>query len=104
MYNADLGAADGLGVLEGVAKDALAGLAGDELDALYNAVDDDVLDAGVFAFRVLSDQDSIDVIVGGLEACYGAAGSQIGEEVESSAESEIEGYVTFADGGLHRLH
>jgi hypothetical protein len=36
-------------VLEGESQDALRSLAGDQLDALHNAVDDHVLDAGVLS-------------------------------------------------------
>jgi hypothetical protein len=98
--DADLLAADGLGVLEGEAQDALAGLAGDELDALNDAIDDDVLDARVFALGVLADQDGVDVVVGGLVAGDGAAGSQVGEEVERSSQGQVEGDVALANGGL----
>jgi hypothetical protein len=96
----DLLATNGLGVLEGISEDTLGGLAGDELDALDDAIDDDVLDAGVFTLGVLSDQDGVDAIVGGLEARDGAAGSQVGEEVEGSSEGEVEGDMALANGGL----
>ena len=98
--DADLLAADGLGVLEGIAQDALTGLAGDELDGLDDAVDDDMLDARVFTLGVFSDQDGVDAVVGGLEASDGAAGTQVGEEVEGTAEGEVQGDVALADGSL----
>lgn len=98
--DADLGAADGLGLLEGEAEDALRGLAGDELDALDDAIDDDVLDAGVFTLGVLTDEDGVDTVVGGLEAGDGAAGTEVGEEVEGTAESKVQGDVALANGGL----
>lgn len=98
--DADLLATNRLGVLEGESEDALAGLAGDELDALDDAIDDDVLDARVFTLGVLSDQDGVDVIVGGLVASDRAAGSQVGEEVEGSSEGEVEGDMALANGGL----
>lgn len=98
--DADLLAANGLGVLEGVSEDTLTGLAGDELDGLDNTVDDNVLNARVFALGVLSDQDGVDIVVGGLEAGNRAAGSEVGKEVEGSSESEVQGDVTLADGGL----
>lgn len=68
VHDADLLLADALGVLEGEAEDTLGGFAGDELDALDNTVDDDVLDAGVLALSVLSDEDGVDVVVRGLVA------------------------------------
>lgn len=98
--DADLLAADRLGVLEGVTEDALAGLAGDELDALDDAVNNDVLDARVLALGVLADEDSVNTVVGGLVASNGAAGAQVGEEVESATESQVEGDMALADGGL----
>ncbi len=100
MDDADLGATNGLCVLEGEAQDALRGLAGDELDALDDSVDDDVLNARVLALGVLSDQDRVDAVVGGLEAGDGAAGSQVGEEVEGAAEGEVEGDVALANRSL----
>jgi hypothetical protein len=100
--NADLLAANRLGVLEGVAQDTLAGLAGDELDALDDAVDDNVLNARVLALGVLADQDRVDVVVGGLVAGNRAAGTQVGEEVEGAAEGEVEGDVALANGGSKR--
>lgn len=59
--DADLLAADLLGVLEGESQHALTSRAGDELDALDDAIDDNVLDARVLALGVLSDQDGVDV-------------------------------------------
>ena len=103
MDGADLLAADAVGVLEGISQHALRGLAGDELDALHNAVDDDVLDAGVFALGVLADQDGVDAVVGGLEADNRLAGPYVGEEVECAAQRQVEGDVAFADGRLSGL-
>ena len=98
--DADLLAADLLGVLEGEAEDALGGGAGDELDGLHDAVDDLVLDARVLALGVLADEDGVDIVVGGLVAGDGHAGAEVGEEVEGAAEGEVEGDVALADGGL----
>lgn len=96
--SADLLPANVAGVLEGVTQDALRGLTGDELDALDDAIDDDVLDAGVLALGVLADQDGVDVVVGGLEALDGPAGTDVGEEVEGTAERQVERDVALADG------
>jgi hypothetical protein len=57
VHGAHLLPANVAGVLEGVPQHALRSLAGDELDALHDAVNDNVLDARVFALGVLSDQD-----------------------------------------------
>jgi hypothetical protein len=100
--DADLLAADSLGVLEGVAQDTLGSLTGDELDGLDNTVYDDVLDARVLALSVLTDQDSVDVVIGGLIAGNRAAGSEVGEEVEGSAEGQVERDVALANGSGQR--
>lgn len=97
---ADLGAADVLGVLEGVAADALGSLTGDELDGLDDAVNNNVLNAGVLSLGVLSDQDGVDTIVWGLVAGDGAARTDVGEEVECATEGKVEGNVSLSDWGL----
>lgn len=102
MDNADLLLVDGLRVLEGETEDTLRSLAGDELDALHDTVDDNVLNTGVFTLGVLTDENSVDVIVGGLVASNGAARTQVGEQVESTAESQVQGDVTLANGGLEK--
>lgn len=98
--DADLVAANLLGVLEGEAEDALRGLAGDELNGLDDAVNDLVLDTRVLALGVLSDQDSVDVIVGGLVASDRSAGTEVGKEVEGSSKGQVERDVALANGGL----
>lgn len=102
MDSAHLLAANVASVLEGVAEDALRGLAGDELDALHNAVHNDVLDAGVLALGVLTDEHGVDIVVGGLVALDAAARAHVGEEVEGAAERQVERDVTLADGGGER--
>jgi hypothetical protein len=97
--NPDLLAANLLGLLESEAEDTLASLAGDKLDALNDTIDNNVLDAGVFTLGVLTDQDGIDVIVGGLVAGNGTAGAQVGEKVEGTAESKVEGDMALSNGG-----
>jgi hypothetical protein len=99
VNSANLLPANVTGVLEGVTEDALGSLAGDELDGLDDAINNDVLDAGVLALGVLTDQNGVDVVVGGLEALDRPAGTDVGEEVEGTAERQVEGNVTLADGG-----
>lgn len=89
--------------MECVAEDALTGLAGDELDALHDAVYDYVLDAGVFSLGVLADQDGVDAVVWGLVSFDGAAGSDVGEEVEGSAEGQVEGNMAFSNWCLKNV-
>lgn len=98
--NADLVAANLLGVLEGESQDTLTSLAGDKLDALDDTIDNNVLNARVFTLGVLSDQDGVDVVVGGLVASDGSARTQVGKEVEGSSEGKVKGDVTLADGSL----
>jgi hypothetical protein len=98
----DLLAANGLGVLESKSEDTLGSLTGDELDALDNTIDNNVLNAGVFTLGVLSDQDGVDVVVGSLVASDGAARSQVGEEVEGSAEGKVKRDMALANGSSER--
>lgn len=100
VHNAHLFLASSNGVLESEAENALGGLLGDQLDGLDNAVNNDVLDARVFALGVLTNEDSVDIVVGGLVAGDRLAGTQVGEEVECTAESQVEGDVTLANGSL----
>jgi hypothetical protein len=100
VHNPDLLLVDRLGVLESETQDALGGLLSDELDALDNTVDNNVLDTGVFTLGVLTDQDSVDTVVGGLVAGDGATRTDVGEQVESTAQSQVQGDVTLTDGGL----
>lgn len=102
VNDADLLAADGLGLLESKTKDTLGSLTSDELDGLDDTIDDDVLNARVLALGVLTDQNSVDVVVRGLETGDGTARSQVGEEVECAAEGKVEGDVTLANGGSKR--
>lgn len=101
--NADLLLVDGLRVLEGETEDTLGSLLGNELDALDDAVNDDVLNAGIFTLGVLTDENGVDVVVGGLVASNGLAGTQVGEKVESTTESQVQGNVTLANRGLKKL-
>lgn len=100
VNDADLLAANGAGMLEGESQDALTGSAGDELDTLNNTVDNHVLNARVLALGVLTDQDGINIIVGGLVSSDRPAGAEVGEKVEGAAEGKVEGDVALADGGL----
>lgn len=87
-------------MLERKSENPFAGVLGDQLDALYDTFDDDVLDAGILSLGVLTDQDGVDVVISSLVTGNGAAGTNVGEEVEGTAESEVKGDVTLTDGGL----
>lgn len=79
MDCAYLFATDFLCVLECEAEDALRGFAGDELDGLYDAVDDDVFNARIFAFGVFADEDRVDIVVWCLVASNRLARTKVGK-------------------------
>jgi hypothetical protein len=102
VHDADLGLADVESVLESVTEHALTGLAGDQLDRLDYTVHNNVLDAGVFALGVLTDEHGVDVVVGSLVSLDALAGTHVGEQVEGPSEGQVEGDVTFANGSSER--
>lgn len=59
-----------------------------------------MLNPGVFSLGVLADQDGVDVVVSSLVPGNRAARTNIGKEVEGTAEGQVEGDVALADGGL----
>lgn len=97
MNDSDLGSANSLCLLESESEDTLRGLTCDELDGLDNTVDNHVFNARIFTLGVFSNQNRVDIVVGGFESSDRSAWSQIGEEVESSAKSKIEGDVTLTN-------
>lgn len=98
--NADPRLVDALGILETELQHTLRCRPGDELDRLDNAIDNLVLNSGIFTLGVLTDKDGVDVVVRGLEAGNRAAGADVGEEVEGTAESKVKGNVALSDGSL----
>lgn len=56
-----------------------------------------MLDTRVLSFRVFSNQDSVDIIVGGLVSLDGDTWSDVREKGECSSESQIERDVSFSD-------
>lgn len=93
---------DALRILESISQHPLGGLLGDQLDALDNAVNNVVLDTRVFSLGILSDQNGVDAVVGGLVANDGFARTDVGEEVEGTTEGEVEGNMTLADRSSKR--
>jgi hypothetical protein len=91
---------DGLSILETEPQNTLGGFLGDQFDRLNNTVHNLVLDAGVLSLGVLTDENGVDVVVGGLEARDRAARTDVGKEVESPTKSQVERDVTLSDGGL----
>lgn len=100
MHNPDLLLIDRSSVLERVAEHPLRRLLGDELDALHHTIHDNMLNARVFTLGVLTDQDGVDVVVGGLVASDRPARAEVGEEVERATESKVKGNMALSNGGL----
>lgn len=63
-------------------------------------VNNHVLDTGIFTLGVFSDQHRVNVVVGRFVAGDGFTGTDVGKEVKCSAESEVQGDVTFSNGSL----
>lgn len=79
MYRANLWPSDRSSVLESISQHTFGCFPGDELDALHNAVNNDVLNAGVFSFCVFTDEHRVYVVVGRFVTLDGFAGADIGE-------------------------
>lgn len=99
----DLLAVIGKGKSKSELGDTLGLGAGDDLQRLNNTLNRLVLKARVFTLGVLTDQDSVDVVVGGLVASNGAAGTDVGKEVEGTTESKIKRDVTLSDRSLKKF-
>jgi hypothetical protein len=56
-----------------------------------------VLDSRVLSLSVLTDDDRVNTVVGGLVALDGAARPDVGVEVEGTAEGQVEGDVALSD-------
>ena len=56
-----------------------------------------MLNTGVLALRVLPNENSVDVLVRGLEALDRSARTNVGEEVESPPERQVQRNMTLAD-------
>jgi hypothetical protein len=78
-------------VLEGVARDPLAGGARDDLDALGGVRADAMLDPGVQVLGVLADDDEIDVLVARLDALHGQRRADVGVQLERLAQPHVHG-------------
>lgn len=55
-----------------------------------------MLDARVFTFGIFTNQDCVNIVIRGFVTGDGFAWSDVGEEVEGTAKSKIEGNVTFS--------
>lgn len=98
VYSSDAVPAVLFGMVEGVASNTLGCLEGNELDALYYAIYDFVLDARVLSFSVLANEDSVYVVIGRLVALEGATRTNVCKEGEGTTQRQVEGNVTLSDG------
>jgi hypothetical protein len=95
----DLLAVVGKGKGEGELGNALRLLAGDDLERLDDAVDRLVLEAGVLALGVLTDDAEVDVLVARLVAGDVLEQDNRGVDVELLAQGDVEGTVAGALDG-----
>ena len=56
-----------------------------------------MLNTGVLSLGIFTDEHSVDVVVGGLEALDGDTRPDVGKEVECPSESKVEGNVTLSN-------
>ena len=56
-----------------------------------------MLNTRVFALSVLTDENGVNIVVGGFIALDGHARSDIGEQGKCAAEGQVEGDVAFTD-------
>lgn len=61
-----------------------------------------MLNTRVLSLGVLTDKNSVDVVIGRLVPFYRNTWSDVGEQREGSTEGEVEGDVTLADGSGER--
>lgn len=101
VHNTDLLLIDRASILECEAEHSLRSLLCDELDALNHTIHNNVLNARVFTLSVFTNQNSVDIVVGGLVASDGSARTNVGEEVESATEGKVKGNVALSNRGLY---
>lgn len=95
----DLWLANGSGVLKGITRNPRGGLSCDKLDGLNDTWNNGVLDTGILALSVLSNQDGVDVLVGGLVANHALAWTDVGKQTEGLTQSKVHGLVALANWG-----
>jgi len=86
-----------LGIVECVSGHALACFPSDELDGLNYTVNNLMLNTRVFALGVLSNEDSVNIIIGRFVAIDGCARPNMCKQVEGTSEGQVEGYMAFAN-------
>lgn len=97
MHSADLLPPDFLSMLECKSQHSLRCFSSDELYALDNAIHNHVLDPGVFTLGILANENGVDVGVWSVVSGNGLAGSDVGEQVEGTAEGQVQRDMAFPD-------
>jgi hypothetical protein len=59
-----------------------------------------MFNTGILSLCIFPDKHGINIVVGCLEPLDGSAGSDIGKEIESTAQCQVEGNMTLPDCGL----
>ena len=88
-----------LGVLEGELGDAGGGDFGDDFQAFDDAGNDFVLEAGVEIFGVFADQDDVDVFKSRFHAGEILHRAEVGVEIQSLAQGDVDAGGAAGDGG-----
>ena len=91
-----------LGVLEGKFGDTRRSLLGDDLQALHDARDDFMFDAGIKPFGILAHDHQVDVLITRFDPGQILDRPQIGIEIESLAQLDIDAAKSFAHRRRHR--
>ena len=86
------------GILKRKSQNLLTCRSGNQFDALHHTRDNNMFNPTILSFSVFSNQDRINVCVGGFIARDGATGTDVSEEGECSSESQVEGDMSFSDG------
>ena len=59
-----------------------------------------MFDPTVFSFSIFADKDGVNIVIRGFVASDGHAGTDVGEEIECTAKSEVERDMTLSNRGL----
>lgn len=119
VHRGDTLPATALSIVEGITRNTLGRLPGDELDGLYDTVDDLttqnpsntrpmfskhateathlMLNTRVFSLSVFTDEDGVDIVVWSLEALDGDARTNVGKQVEGTTKRQVQRNVALAD-------
>lgn len=119
VHRGDTLPATARGIVEGITCNTFGCLPSDELDGLYDTIDNLatqnpsntrpmfsqqategthlVLDTRVFSLSVFTDEDGVDIVVWSLEALDGDARTNVGKQVEGTTKRQVQRNVALAD-------